>query len=328
MAEDKGNVNVKQPVAVPVVGTVVDPGNDPAILNSITIELGWTTITGITNINVATATKKNDTDLNKAGDKFIVHGIPGDIRDKGITAKNEIQNLVNSGAVYATKVVPRDKKVTEVANPGPIPLGEAIQMIADAVTNGAKKFEQTIKESWTNPKPIVPKAPLNIRDAVKKIKGVAGMNDRHVEIPPCMPTKPSKTSTKPNSKPGFIGLGAHMEFKPTSISLSVGGKGFMIDRDGNMHMPEKTHLKEVRERQYGSGFPATRNGMSQMVPKMGYTGVPIMDTLPSFDIINWLFKIYQIWDILRNVSKESNSYQPAGQAAIKDQLSNSKDKIR
>ena len=235
------------------------------------------TYTGIilTDIPFATASSADKGNIPRPNTLFNISGYP-------IEGGND-NELVNSpaikGRMRASQIARTRDEVTEVSAPPPKSLLQALKEIAETIVGPLD-----ITKLPTN----CVKAPVTLKDAVKKVRSVQSTSRRIL---------PDTGKSKTNKEGVNVFDGTYLEFdKSGSFSIAAGGKGLVVDKEGNIHQQGKVYKKEasdVKPMAVG-GFPSTVNPISEVIPRQ--VVVPTLDRLPDFSMLNWAIKVFKAFE--------------------------------
>jgi hypothetical protein len=138
------------------------------------------------------------------------------------------------------------------------------------------------------------KAPINIKQAVARLRGANVNTDRSF---------PNKADTYQNgSTSTYSGGYAQWDAKSGSFNITMGtaGEGIKIDSDGTLvadHL--KLNTSDVEKPHDLFGMPTNTNRVASSTPRMILT--PMIDVIPDFSILNWTINLCNTVDKINEI---------------------------
>jgi hypothetical protein len=250
------------------------------------------------------ADKGDRANLPEEGSMFYITGLPvdakGNVLPDNYDGKYGYLNR-HTRKYTATSLTSKNDEVNEMDSIPPTDLHMALRQIASALTDPFKKSKDGKLPFQCN------LAPITLKDAIKRAKGLSSSKHRII-------AKGARTKDidekDPDGNPKKVVVGSYIEQNEDGvISMVSNGKGIVMDEEGDVSMQGDFKSNTFGQQRITMGFDSKPNMLSDMQPKtvvlpMGL-GPLALDRLPDFSLINWAFKLFNVFKVVKETISET-----------------------
>jgi len=255
------------------------------------------------NVAIGSASVSDRGKIYPEGTFFTLTNFPS---DKEIyTNSVKMNSALIRGKMIAYPVLTEKDKIDETNS---IPSTSLIKQVAGIAT----AFLLDTGKSIANTSSTCYKAPTSLTQAVARARGVSTSTpgNGYKQLPPNAETV--------TTQDGRVVMGSiHTEYAADgSYAVLANNRGFSVDKNGDMDIQSKniTFRESPGEPSGLAGIPTRKNNLRDMNPGTfifpAGMGPLALNRIPDLTILNWLLKIIQVSNVIKDIKKMIDDSDP------------------